>query len=203
MELYEHQKIALEQTADQNRVAYYLDMGLGKTFVGSEKMHQLGAKVNLVVCQKSKIQDWMDHFCNVCGWSGSFFDLTRKQGYEAFVWEFTECPNDARMNFMVGVINYDLVFRRPELLKLRDFTLMLDESSLIQNETAKRSKFILKLNPKNVILLSGTPTAGKYEKLWSQIHLLGWPISKDLYWKQYIDTEIIDNEGYPIRVVRG
>ena len=27
MNLYEHQKRALEQTADANRVAYYLDMG--------------------------------------------------------------------------------------------------------------------------------------------------------------------------------
>lgn len=65
---------------------------------------------------------------------------------------------------IIGIINYELAFRRPELSKLSDFTLMLDESSLIQNETAKRSKFILKkLNPSNVILLSGTPTSGKYE----------------------------------------
>lgn len=196
MKLYEHQKIALEQTEDQNRVAYYLDMGLGKTFVGSEKMKQLEAKVNLVVCQKSKIDDWVDHF---------------KEHYDLRVYNMTKPKEFAEFHGIamgerfhcVGVINYDLIFRRPELLQLYDFTLMLDESSLIQNETAKRSKFILKMNPTNVILLSGTPTAGKYEKLWSQIHLLGWSISKDLYWKQYIDTKIIDNEGYPIRVVRG
>ena len=34
MELFKHQQEALEQTKDLNRVAYYLDMGLGKTFVG-------------------------------------------------------------------------------------------------------------------------------------------------------------------------
>ena len=49
---------------------------------------------------------------------------------------------------------------------------------LIQNENAKRSKFILGLKPDNVILLSGTPTGGKYENLWSQCQLLGWKISK-------------------------
>jgi SNF2 family DNA or RNA helicase len=81
---------------------------------------------------------------------------------------------------------------------------MLDESSLIQNETSKRSKFILrKLQFDNVILLSGTPTGGKYENLWSQLHLLGWNISKDLYWKQYIDFEYHDNNGFPIKVVKG
>lgn len=195
MELYEHQIEALNLTADQNRVAYYLDMGLGKTFVGSEKMMQLGANVNLVVCQKSKIDDWYNHFADhyddIC-----IYNLTNSLHLLAFMNDHEDVP-------MVGIINYDLVFRRPELLKLKNFTLMLDESSLIQNETAKRSKFILKLNPENVILLSGTPTAGKYEKLWSQIHLLGWSISKDLYWKQYVDSEVIDKEGYPIRVVRG
>lgn len=101
------------------------------------------------------------------------------------------------------LINYELAFRRKELLQLKDFTLMLDESSLIQNEQAKRSKFIMKLNYKNLILLSGTPTSGKYERLWSQLHMLGWNISKDLFWRQYVDTEIIDNQGFPLKVVRG
>lgn len=41
IKLYPHQEEALNQTKDFNRVAYYLDMGLGKTFVGSEKMKQL------------------------------------------------------------------------------------------------------------------------------------------------------------------
>ena len=62
MELYKHQKDALKMTEGFNRCAYYLDMGLGKTFVGSEKMKQLGAMVNLVVCQKSKVADWIKHF---------------------------------------------------------------------------------------------------------------------------------------------
>ena len=204
MELYEHQKLALEQTADQNRVAYYLDMGLGKTFVGSEKMKQLGAKVNLVVCQKSKIDDWVNHFKeHYPDWLVYDMTVTTKKEKSNLLDGLVRALYHAFVVPAVFVINYDLIFRRPELAKLRDFTLMLDESSLIQNETAKRSKFILKLNPANVILLSGTPTAGKYEKLWSQIHLLGWPISKDLYWKQYVETEIIDNEGYPIKVVKG
>ncbi len=87
----------------------------------------------------------------------------------------------------VCIINYELAWRRKDLLKLRDFTLMLDESSLIQNKTAKQTKFILKLQPTNVILLSGTPTSGKYENLWTQIHLLGWDISEKLYQRQYVN----------------
>jgi hypothetical protein len=100
-------------------------------------------------------------------------------------------------NFKVhGIINYELAFRRKQIGDLKDFTLMLDESSMIQNETAKRSKFVLKLDPANVILLSGTPTSGKYENLNSQLQLLGWRISKDLYWKQYVDTEWVEDGDF-------
>lgn len=195
--LYPHQEQALDETKNQNHVAYYHDMGLGKTFTGAEKMISLNADLNLVICQKSKIDDWRNHFAEHYRYDISAYDLTKKQQ----MIDFFENPCGFRRR--VGIINYELAFRRPDLKQLKDFTLMLDESSLIQNENAKRSKFILKLNPKNVILLSGTPTGGKYEKLWSQLHLLGWNISKELYWRQYIDTEIIDNEGFPIKVVRG
>lgn len=100
------------------------------------------------------------------------------------------------------VINYELVFRRQILLALKDFSLMLDESSLIQNKQAKRTKFILKLKPKNVVLLSGTPVSGgqldknegliygRYENLVSQLRLLGWTISNQRFWERYINWEI-------------
>ena len=200
MNLYDHQQKALDETKDLNRVAYYHDMGLGKTFTGSEKMMQLGSRVNLVVCQKSKIQDWYDHFKYHYFSNGKAcpYNLTKKNDFDCFINVSEFIPFQA-----VGIINYELAWRRPELLELQNFTLLLDESSVIQNETSKRSRFILKMKPDNVILLSGTPTGGKYENLWSQLHLLGWPISKKLYWKQYVDTEILDNEGYPIVVVKG
>jgi SNF2 family DNA or RNA helicase len=195
MELFKHQNDALEQTKDLNRVAYYLDMGLGKTFVGAEKMKELGNKVNLIVCQKSKIQDWIGHFWNE--YSIAAYDLTNKKDFSDFMFY----SNRSEGGFMVGVINYELAWRRKQLLQLQDFTLMLDESSLIQNQGAKQSKFILQLNPDNVILLSGTPTAGKYENLWSQIHLLGWNISEDVYNRQYVNWTKIDMGGFTHKIV--
>ena len=180
-------------------------MGLGKTFTGAEHLIQLGAKVNLVICQKSKIQDWVEHFETYYQNKVSVMNLTgEKDNVEYFVHEAFHAINETDYPVtIIGIINYELAFRRPELLKLTDFTLMLDESSMIQNEKAERTKFILKMKPKNIILLSGTPTSGKYEQLWSQLHLLGWKISKDLFWKQYVDVEYLDNEGFPIKVVRG
>ena len=153
---------------------------------------QLNTKVNLVICQKSKVNDWRNHFAEYYKYDISAYDLTDKKQWDDF-WE-----NPCGFRYRVGIINYELAFRRSKLAELKDFTLMLDESSLIQNESAKRSKFILKkLNPKNVILLSGTPTSGKYERLWSQMNLLGWNISKKMYYSQYVDVEYTD-EGYPI-----
>lgn len=169
----------------------------GKTFGGSEKLMQLNEHMNIVICQKSKIKDWVEHFEEHYT-STIVYDLTNKKDFLNFL-----LYTDVKLFNVIGVINYELAFRRPELLKLTDFTLMLDESSLIQNEQAKRSKFILKMKPKNIILLSGTPTAGRYERLLSQIHLLGWNISKDLFYKQYIDFHYDDKNGFPIMIVDG
>lgn len=183
-------------------------MGLGKTYTGSEKMMQLGAKVNIIICQKSKIDDWVEHFkTNYSEVDDIYsYDLTDKMSFKCFFEEVDHLLKDDLMGLIpiVGVINYELAFRRPELASLKDFTLMLDESSLIQNENSKRSKFILKkLKPKNVILLSGTPTGGKYERLWSQLHLLGWNISKKLFYNQYVDYHYEDNEGFPLMIIDG
>lgn len=189
--LFQHQQKALDLTEGHNRCAYYLDMGLGKTFVGSEKMKELNTRINLVVCQCSKVSDWIEHF-QAYYTRNCVFDLTNPKTFKWFM-EQVRCEVPT---LMIGVINYELTFRRKILKTLSGFTLMLDESSLIQNENAKRSKFILGLNPDNVILLSGTPTGGKYEKLWSQCRLLGWNISKELFWKQYIETEWVEEDGF-------
>lgn len=197
-----HQQKALDLTEGHNRVAYYLDMGLGKTFVGAEKMYLLNNDVNLVICQKSKIEDWVEHFTTYYP-DYSVFDLTKKTQAVRFR-ELIETDKFYDYDLqIVGVINYDLAFRRSYIAHIHNFTLMLDESSLISNEGAKRSKFVLKLNPESVVLLSGTPTAGKYEKLWSQCKLLGWDITKKAFWKSYVDTEWVEQGEFKREVVVG
>lgn len=160
-------------------------------------------RVNLVICQKSKVDDWFNHFDvnyadRLLFEDWLIYDLTSKKDLLSFL---EKVQNVKVRETVVGIINYELAWRRKDLLKLKDFTLMLDESSLIQNRTAKQTKFILKLKPKNVILLSGTPTAGKYENLWTQIHLLGWNISEDLYNRQYVNWKTIESDGFFHKVV--
>jgi SNF2 family DNA or RNA helicase len=199
MEFYPFQQRGLDQTEQFNRVAYYWDMGLGKTYVGAEKAVQLNAPVILVVCQKSKIQDWIDHF--IQNYDIAAADLTNKCDFEWFFnrpWHGVTAEPE---RLKIGVINYDLIFRRRDFLNLENFTLLLDESSQIQNEKAKRTKFILKMNPLNVILLSGTPTSGKYENLWAQLNLIGWEISQRVYNTQYVNWKKIEVGGFPMNVV--
>lgn len=205
VKLYKHQIEALEATKQFNKVAYFHDMGLGKTFTGAEKAIELGKNI-LVICPKSLVTTWVNHFNNnyIC----KIYDLTNKNN-----WNYINSNSFILTNDCIFIINYDLVFRRPELANLKDFTLLLDESSIIQNEKNKRAKFILKkLNPTNVILLSGTPVNGKYEKIWSQCHLLGWDISKQTFEKHYCIKDYIYNRrgekilgpnGFPVKQIVG
>lgn len=195
MKLYAHQEAALNRTVNMNRVAYFHDMGTGKTFTGSEKMIHLGSNLNLIVCQKSKVDDWRNHFADHYKYDISAYDLTKKAQWNDF-WE-----NPCGFRRRVGIINYDLLWRKKELLNLKDFTLMLDESSLIQNRKSNRCKFILKMNPANVILLSGSPVGGKYENLWSQVHLLGWDISERTYNTHYVNWKKINIGGMIHKIV--
>ena len=194
MKLFDYQEKALALTSDKDNSAFYYDMGLGKTFIGSERMRLYGERVNVVVCQKSKIKDWYEH-CKEHYTDYAVFDLTNKKDMQAFMtYPIYKC---------IGIINYELAYRREELKQLTNFTMMLDESSMIKNETAKRTKFILSLKPSHTILLSGTPTDGKYEFLYSQLRLLGWKITKTAYYNRYIKTELRSYGGPMFRVVTG
>lgn len=155
--------------------------------------------MTLIVCQKSKVDDWIKHFEE--HYQIHVLDLMKPRNFNVLN-DYVIYPLYSPAAYpLTCVVNYDLIFRRPIFLDIEDFTLILDESSQIQNDKAKRTKFILKMKPANVILLSGTPTSGKYENLWSQIHLLGWEISQRAYNSQYVNWKKIEVGGFPIRVV--
>ncbi|MEI5762360.1 SNF2-related protein [Staphylococcus aureus] len=182
IKLYAHQQKALDMTEQHNKVAYYLDMGLGKTFVGSEKLWELNTPYNLVVCQKSKITDWYQHFKDYYS-----------DDYEIIIFDKQRIENINPNSILI--INYEKAIARPELKKLKKFTLLLDESQYIKNPKSKRTKLIVnELNPDNIILLSGTPIDGKYEELITQIHLLGWKIKESMFLSHYTNRQWDENE---------
>ena len=187
MELYQHQKQVLNAIKDKSRCALYLDMGLGKTFVASEKMKELNDNLVVIVCPKSVVSVWEMHI---------------KKYYPEYQ-VFTYILPEYLLNKTVVIINYDLIWRRTSFLNLEDYTLILDESQFIKNSKATRTKFIMNLKFKNLILCSGTPTGGKYEELLTQCKLLGWQITKETFWNMYIDYILIPINGYKMPKVIG
>lgn len=160
-------------------------------------MSDLGARVNLLLCQKSKIDDWISHFKT---YHPQYMVMNLRN--DKTLNRFVELATSDSKEEILGIVNYETAWRRNELLSLKDFTLMLDESSLISNDRAKQSRFVLKLRFTNSILLSGTIASGKYENIWSQGKLLGWDISKRLYESQYINYDLVDfGTGVKVKVV--
>ena len=104
MELYKHQRQVLEQIKNKNKCALYLDMGLGKTFVASEKMIELDEKLTIIVCPKSVVDTWENHI------------KIYYPEYQVFKYKLPEeLPNKT-----VIIINYDLIWRRQEFKKLKE-----------------------------------------------------------------------------------
>ena len=190
VQLYPSQQEILDEIKDKNRCAIFAGVGSGKTYIGGEKLMSFQTDWNLVICQKSQVDYWVNHF-------ETHYPNTT-------VTDLTKVSANSFGNIRPGVliINYDLAFRRPLLTTLKNFSLMLDESSLIQNMSAKRTKFILKLKPDNVVLLSGTPVSGgkinrekglifgRYENLISQLHLLGWKVTQKSFWETYVNWDL-------------
>lgn len=182
----------LQQLKDKNKVALYLDMGLGKTFVGSVKATSFEDPI-LIVCPKSLVPQWLQQFeDNHQEWAR--YDLTKKKQLEQFISDDN--------NLRVGIINYESCWRRPELQKVKGVTLMLDESQAIANNTSKQTKGIMRLDYKNVVLLSGTPASNaRYDKLYTQLKLLGLNMNKRSYEDRYCNFFEMEKAGIKFRVL--
>lgn len=194
-----HQIEVLIDTFGMERVAYFLDMGLGKTLIGSEKMFEIGNMVNLLICQKSKVDDWVSHFNTYYADKIIIIDYTKKDNQGLDVFDFISM---SEFTPVVIIVNYELAWRRPELSKLSEFTLILDESSMIQNYSAKQSRFIVKkLHENACILLSGTPVGGKFENLWTQTEMLGCGLTKKQFEDRFINFETLNLAMRSVKIV--
>lgn len=190
--LYAHQVDVLGKLYKHNRCAMFLEMGTGKTITGAIKAASYHAPI-LIVCPKTVMQQWFDCFKD---WQPEWsrYDLTKKKQLDQFITD----DNNLRM----GVINYESCWRRPELQKMKGLTLMLDESQAIANNTSKQTKGIMKLDYKNVILLSGTPASNaRYDKLYTQLKMLGLNMNKRSYEDRYCNFFEMEKAGIKFRVL--
>lgn len=147
----------------------------------------------MIICPKSLIHQWIEHFNDVHTEWGTY-DLTKKKRLDEFI-------GAERIN-KVGIINYESAWRKPELLKLCNFTLMLDESQAIANNTSKQTKGVVKLKFDNLVLLSGTPCSNaRYDKLYTQLKMLGLHMNKRSYEDRYCNFFDMEKSGIKFRVL--
>ena len=186
MRLYEHQQDGLSRLQNYNSCALYWDMGLGKTYAGLCKALEVGDRI-LIVSPLSVIPQW-ENAVKSCGIS--IFNHRGKRQ-----------PKNER----IGIINYDLIWRKSPIDFYEYDTIIFDESQNLGNDKNKRTKWILKnLSDRNIILLSGTPDGGKYEKLYPQLKLLDPSLKKREFYDNYIETTLIEYvAGIRSRVITG
>lgn len=191
MQLRKFQVDALDAVGALNRCAFYYGMGLGKTFMGSEKAVRADTPRILIVCQKSKIQDWIDHMNEHYG---DIHVLNLRQAKQRDLF----CSNAAMR--MAGVINYDILSKNARYFPKAGMAVIYDESSMLKNPTAARTKAAMALSCDSLVLLSGTPVGGKYEELWSQARMLGWPITKKEFYERFIVEQVNYLPGVPMPI---
>lgn len=199
IDYYKHQQDALDKTeADgHENAAYYHPCGSGKTITGAEQAYRYGGTI-LIVCQKCKIPDWTEHWATY--YDLPVYDLTKPAQYKKWL-------EDA--NRTVGVITYDTLWRRDAVMQRDHLTVLCDESSLVSNEKAKRTKALIAMHNggkiDHIVLLSGTPVDGKIERLWSQMILLGGRMKKWDYWNHYViyHEQQFWGNMYPTKIIDG
>jgi len=189
MELYRHQKEALEFIRPFKKCLLAHEMGSGKTWTSTEAIKSYGdIDYIIVVAPKSLIPQWVKHF---------------RDNYDYNIVDYTK-PK-AKLQKGVILINYDLIWRRPEILSLNNYLMICDEATALSNWSAKRTKAIMRMHPENLILLSGSISKGKIFNLHTIVNLLGYKITKKSFWDRYVVTREIPNHygSYPLKIPVG
>jgi len=192
IELYDHQKVALEYLRLYEGFALFHEQGLGKTLVALTHIARLALageiESALVIAPKAAMGAWSR-------------DIVKFPPAEQAV-----------LKEVLHVINYESVWRKGKGYDRVWDCIILDESHKIKNRTAKQTSFILKLalKAKYRYILTGTPIGnGRLEDLWSQYAFL-YPklvrgrVASELFgtWKQFTDKYcILDQYWKPYRYI--
>ena len=153
IELYEHQKTALNLLRLNDGFALFMEQGTGKTFPVLFRIAELADKglvrSALVVAPKAVCDSWEQKV-------GMLDEGMRRA-----------VLGSARLK----VVSYDIVWRRAEIADGTFDAVVLDESHYIKSPSAKRTRACLRIcsRAKYRYILTGTPTSnGQLCNVWSQ-----------------------------------
>lgn len=177
--MHEYQVLTYQFAYDHPRCAIWLPMGLGKTVAVGTVIADLIASFQsqrvLIIAPKAVAEfTWPEEFAK---WE-HLHGLT----YHNMTGE----PKDIRLqiaqqtNADIHIINVENFLWLTRLYKLGEFpwdTIILDESSLYKNYSAKRTKAMLRRMPeiRRVIQMTGTPASKGLKNVFTQIRMLDDP----------------------------
>lgn len=161
---YAHQLKALKRAIRQRHIGILWEPGTGKTkFVvdWSCALHQAGQLDRvLIIAPLSVVGVWEEEYETHAPIS---YDLS-------FIDRKTKSIPVRSKQLHIVVVNYDIIWRRPELVtKYRPQMVVADESHKIKKPSARRSRFVRSLHtvPYRAIL-TGTPNPKSYVDLYGQ-----------------------------------
>ena len=179
-EPYEHQRVALKNSAEKTEYAYFMEMGTGKTKVTIDNMAWLYMRrkitASLIIAPKSVYTNWQSeietHLPDVLKYDVFRWNLDKQKDYFKF-----QKSNDLK----IFLINVEALSTKRGLNACVDYLktnksnmVVLDESTTIKNRTAIRTKNILKLRSLSSIrrILTGSPITKSPLDLYTQCAFL-------------------------------
>jgi len=173
-----HQYACLAWAFQKDKVAFFLDIGTGKTLVALYCAMLWKCENILVVCPKPVMNTWGDQITEHTDFTYTIVDGNKEKRLQFL----TEDTN-------VKIINYaGLKTVYADRIKLKDKTsymlnreainpvdlIIFDESHHLKNHKALQTKIAYNLSrvSKRAILLTGTPIEKDVKDLWSQYHVL-------------------------------
>ena len=177
---YEHQRNALNQSAEQTQWAYFMEMGTGKTKVTIDNMAYLffQRKINsaLIIAPKSVYLNWENeietHMPDVLKYKIFRWNVDKPKNYHAF---------ESFKDLKIFLINVEALSTKRGFNACIDYLkenklnfVTVDESTTIKNRSAKRTKNILALQKLALIrrILTGSPVTKSPLDLYTQCQFL-------------------------------
>lgn len=178
--LMKQQQLAIEKCGGREYFGYFMEPGLGKTLTIIDEVQRLPVDIVVVICPKSIMGVWAEEVAKFAPQD------------DMFVWdgrEFTYNGSDGECYW--HIINIDAVNRTKTgthdgfntvkgLLSTYKCSMMVvDESTIIKNVDAKRTKAVMELGAmvKYRRILTGTPIANTPLDVYAQLRFL----SKDIF----------------------
>ena len=177
---YEHQRNALNQSAEKTQWAYFMEMGTGKTKVTIDNMAYLYLQrkitAALIIAPKSVYTNWETeievHMPQVIKHSIYKWNLDKPKDYFKF---------EESKDLKIFLINVEALSTKRGFQSCVEYLsknklnfVALDESTTIKNRSAKRTKNILALQKLSLVrrILTGSPITKSPLDLYTQCQFL-------------------------------